>query len=119
MTLPDLAQLARAATPGPWRVEHVAGYCIDYVLTEHPEFQDKPHGNYVSETTYAAGHKEQRFSADSAFIAAANPTAVLALIEVAEAAKEWRNTIGCGWFYHREKRLKFDAALIKLEEVLK
>jgi hypothetical protein len=73
--LDKLAELARAATPGPW--EHGTGY-----------EQSEP-GDFVS----AAGGEvvvcedQAPTAADAAFIAAANPAAVLALVERLRAAE--------------------------------
>ena len=67
----SLRALSEEATPGPWRVRPTKGHCDDHIVTDHPDFQQKPHGNYVGETSYAAGHAEQRFAEDSALIAEA------------------------------------------------
>lgn len=58
-------------TAGPWKVKPMKGYTTDYIVTEHPDFQTKPHGNYVGETGLAPGHSKQRFSDDANFIVAA------------------------------------------------
>lgn len=75
-----LKALAEKATPGPWRSIPIRGYTDDLVVTDHPDYQQKPHGNYVAETGLAAGHQRQNFQADSAFIAAADPSLILRLI---------------------------------------
>lgn len=69
--LPDNAELAAMldrATPGPWRVVPVKGYTDDQIVTDHPDYQQKPHGNYIGETGFAAGHKRQNFSNDAALM---------------------------------------------------
>ena len=66
-----LRELLAKATPGPWRVNPVKGYTDDQIVTDHPDFQQSPHGNYVGETGLASGHKAHRYMADSALIVAA------------------------------------------------
>jgi hypothetical protein len=69
--LDELERLARAATPGPWQA---AGYSVTH--------EYKPG---VSEAV-AVSHIARPH--DAAFIAAANPETVLALIRIAKAASE-------------------------------
>lgn len=69
-----LKALAEAATPGPWRY----GKNADDVVADHPAgHADDPHG-----IDYYGGHlvAESIAASNRAFIAAANPAAVLALI---------------------------------------
>ena len=64
----DLAQMIAdrdAGTPGDFYVKSLRGYTEDYICTDHPDFQQSPHGNYVGETGLAAGHAKQRFEQDA------------------------------------------------------
>ncbi len=81
-----LEDAARKATPGPWAVEPVKGYCDDFIITLHPDHQAKPWGRVVAEVGLAAGQKKaadggEQYVNDGAYIALANPTAILALLE--------------------------------------
>lgn len=92
MTLTDeeieeIKARAEAATPGPWRRQKQRGYTDDYILTDHPDHQTKPHGNYIGEVGYAAGHAVQNFEADADFIAHAR-TDIPALLSALEAEKK-------------------------------
>lgn len=64
----NLKALLDKATPGPWSVHKLHGHTIDQIYTTHPDFQQKPHGNYVGETALADGHTAQRFSNDAELI---------------------------------------------------
>lgn len=69
---PDLRALAEAATPGPWESFHDRIAPDTAVVTaEHDE----------SLAVCEHEHEPQFRDADAAFIAAANPTAVLALLD--------------------------------------
>lgn len=75
----ELKRLSEAATPGPWRY----GKNADDVVADHPAgHADDPHG-----IDYYGGHlvAESIAASNRAFIAAANPAAVLALIAENEA----------------------------------
>ena len=67
----DLRRLAEQATPGPWRVagESQTGWKID----------DGDHGDVTA--TYCHGCGGIYTEADAAYIAAANPQAILALLD--------------------------------------
>ena len=129
LKLDQLEKLARAATPGPWTT-HIDGTCsgasprivtdavdeygepfdIADLSTSHVEteearnsgempgtYQEKPH-------RFELTHDGEQVLADAAFIAAANPAVVLALIAELRAARaavpaqagaaEWEP---CGW----------------------
>ena len=72
MTPDEIAAMqadALAGTPGDWAVKQMRGHSVDYIVTDHPDFQQTPHGNYVAETGIAAGHVKQRFEPDARRIA--------------------------------------------------
>ena len=94
LNLDALRKIAEAATPGPWRREPVKGYCDDNVLTDAPNYQTKPNGNYVASTGLAGGHSKQNFQNDAAHIAAFDPPTVLALIDLARVEHDRRNRQG-------------------------
>ena len=77
----------KKATPGPWRVEPLKGYTEDYILTDDPEFQTKPWGNFIGSTAYGAGQSKQNCSKDADFIAQAREDIpdLLSALELAEA----------------------------------
>ena len=76
----ELRQRAEAATPGPWLVER------DY---PSPDVHDAK-GNVIA-TTMHSDLSRQEDGANAAFIAAANPAAVLALLDrVAKAEAGWQ-----------------------------
>ncbi len=83
MTLDKLEMLARAATPGPWRLTAYGNV----------EAAPAPNGIRAEMPTICATHESHDSgeymptSADAAFIAAANPDAVLALVSVTQAAR--------------------------------
>ena len=82
--LPDLDRLealARAATPGPWKKD--SSYTIGPVSDE----DDQSYGFVIP---LADVYGDNR-TPDAAFIAAANPAAVLALISLARKALEQRH----------------------------
>ena len=83
MTYNDLKEAAEKATPGPWRRGNL-GYGI---------FQDKHAGDEQAMLCRCPVDKEimpAQWSRDAAFIALANPAAVLALIERLEEALAWK-----------------------------
>lgn len=90
-TLTEFKEIEAKATKGPWEVEPVSGYCVDYILTKHPDFQPTDNynrwKNFVAETTLAAGHPKQNFHNDSKFIAISR-SALPALIAVAEKLED-------------------------------
>jgi len=82
MDLEKLQQLAREATPGPWRWEEtIYGESVRDVHNEPVFFAG------------SVGHENATLhisDEDARYIAAADPTTVLALIRVARAAAAWR-----------------------------
>ena len=97
----ELRRLAQAATPGPWFAGAWSGQChinhggihpgppgckYDYVKTEAYGFvsADAPGMSVVSETKNGT----QMAARDKGFIAAANPAAVLALLDRIEALEK-------------------------------
>jgi len=86
--LDDLEAKARAATPGPWRQGHVERshvFCpashVDRMADERNLLRLNPHFPY---------------EADAAFIAAANPTAVLWMVERIRQLEEIASCSVCG-----------------------
>lgn len=67
-------------TPGPWRRKPMKGYTDDYVLTDHPDFQQPKHGNLVAECGFSSGKVEHRYEADAAHIARCDPDTMRAII---------------------------------------
>lgn len=81
MTHADLKEAAEKATPGPWRRGNL-GYGI---------FQDKHAGDEQAMLCRCPVDKEimpAQWSRDAAFIALANPTRILSLIEENERMRE-------------------------------
>lgn len=83
--LTELKRLAKAATPGPWGIEknvHAGGVC-------HLAITNRSNGRdwMPCSITRADLAREVDF-ANAAFIAAANPTTVMELIEEIERLKE-------------------------------
>lgn len=68
-------------TPGPWRRKPMKGYTDDYVLTDHPDFQQPKHGNFVAECGFSGGKVEHRYEADAAHIARCDPDTMRAIID--------------------------------------
>ena len=90
--LKALAELARAATPGPWRHDprgEASGF--EHVFVGLP---DGP-GQTIAQWTLPY---------DAAYIAAASPDVVLKLIAVAEAAKAWAESDECDKFLPNKRR---------------
>lgn len=85
LDLEALRKLAEAATPGPWEATGWAPKDADWL--EPPNcIVDSPHG-LIADTS-----ESDRDEADAAFIAAANPTAVLSLCDrVAALERELRS----------------------------
>lgn len=82
----ELERLAKAATPGPWKacgtVEQIGGDCKDIIPTS------------VSCTAYCYGGSADRAEdKDLIFIAAANPFAVLSLIDRVKKAESDRDAL--------------------------
>lgn len=99
LNIEELKKLAMAATPGPWEVERLPD-----VFTGGPHISD---GILAICGVWSDGELSHNKQNNGAFIAAANPAAVLELIEerdqiLAEALQlfehrlNWRiNTFGC------------------------
>lgn len=124
-TLGDLEAKARAATPGPWRSGRSDMRSFDANTGEQfkniygPNFEPELHrGSKVAiEVAKAVGDAAIE---DAAFIAAANPATVLALVETVRAASDMA-TLLRGHDYGEHDRggkllAAFDAALAKLEK---
>jgi hypothetical protein len=67
----ELRQLALAATPGPWENSYVDQHRV----------QCRGAGDEIVDTRYASEKPPAERKANALFIAAANPTAVLALLD--------------------------------------
>jgi hypothetical protein len=112
--LDELESKAKAATPGPWRSGRSDMRSFDAATGEQfkniygPNFEPKLHlGNKIAiEVAKAVGDASLE---DAAFIAAANPQTVLALVDVVRAAQKMREGSTT------QTRRDFDAALAKLE----
>ena len=102
LDLDELERLAREATPGPWCCESCGEERADGL--GDTRLICAPSNDHPGKTQCLAameGHPSE-YANDAAFIAAANPAAVLALIErlrVAEAAvrvfaKRWSEAVG-------------------------
>lgn len=79
--LDDLERLARAATPGPWRVTPRCGFGVETVVGGKRPL--------IKTVVMAVGAKQEYPSKpDSAFIAACSPERILALIEVVRALEQ-------------------------------
>ena len=83
--LSTLESLAKAATPGPW--EHLPHNNKDaWVITK---YQNPESEEYVCSIAFAFGDIQEKRNKDAAYIAAANPAAILELIaELWQARKE-------------------------------
>ena len=103
MSHQDLKRLAEAATPGPWSPPPQG---FDFDRMYNPEdfrgsvTQAALTANGVDPLlhVYGFGWSEGNLDADTAYIAAANPTVVLALLAEIEALRE-----ALGWFVSDER----------------
>lgn len=77
----ELKLLAQAATPGPWEAAGQAVHADDDSVYGIADCSEARPGYNWSGTNYAT---EARRQANAAWIAAANPAAVLELIAIAE-----------------------------------
>lgn len=87
----SLRELAEAATPGPWRTEFSPADDGDDradVWTEHPDYMCA-----IRELSVSPGNMPERFRNDAAFIAAANPAAILALEDERDALRAERDEL--------------------------
>ena len=78
-----LRELALAATPGPWE-QQLDGWTVRVTQSD----TDKERGWPICMTHHSGPHRVEQEVADSAFIAAANPQTILALLDALEAAQE-------------------------------
>lgn len=114
MTLPELIALARKATPGPYRVD----------LDRNDQcniYAGLGTDNWVALLPHQCVRSiKKQAAANAAYLAALSPEVVIALAEVAEAAKEMKETIaanrlmlghymGVEWLHREEK--SWNAAL--------
>ena len=91
MTLPNLSALralAEKATPGPWKTASGKGSAS--VRTEHPEYNC---AIYLNVRTCEIEESVKRWQSDAAFIAAASPDVVLALLDEIERLNQERDDI--------------------------
>jgi len=82
--LSALEELAKAATPGPWCI-HPNGTSV-WAGPDWAMVNEQPESPMVAKAPSGAVSTIERELADCEFIAAANPTVVLALAEIASAA---------------------------------
>ncbi len=109
--LDALEQKAKAATPGPWQnCGHARGGCKCGLVWSLPA--DMPIATRVHGEETPIPNEDQAKS-NAAFIAAANPQTVLALLAVIEEAINLANMTDA------HTRRHFDAALAKLEGLVK
>ena len=75
----ELKQKAEAATPGPWRGYKNSGYVYgsDVIVAKCGEFKDKELLRF----------NKERWGNDTAYIAAASPSAILAILAELEALR--------------------------------
>ena len=102
----DLERLARAATPGPWKLDksrRVLGPAFD--------------GSYRSICDQVRGGSPEAADANAALIAALSPERIIAILDVIEAAQEMRHYDRSNMTKVWEAEEAFDAALSKLESL--
>lgn len=76
-----LLKLADAATPGPWTV-------CDYRKFDKPwVYVDASNGDSIAEMVFANGYEPMPGGENAAFIAAANPAAIIALLDELDALR--------------------------------
>ena len=82
-SMTTLRQLAEAATPGPWAWDDD---CVseDYDTSQHAPWLCTEN----LDTAVMTGEIHVRESADASYIAAANPTAILALLDTIDAQRK-------------------------------
>jgi hypothetical protein len=87
MNIADLKAAAEAATPGPWKVSDGGNYEATRIQTLIPQ----PPANHCYGDNTIVGSSEWTHvkDEDATFIALANPTTILKLIAVVEAA-QWQ-----------------------------
>ena len=87
INLAELMQKAREATPGEWRADY----------SEHPDFGEESYIKAGNETVVGTGWHDGLHlllsEADAQFIASASPSTILALCEIAVAAKALHETL--------------------------
>jgi hypothetical protein len=80
----ELEQSARAATPGPWFVDEDPRHGMSWNRSIDT---DDGHGHTVCFMTHSDGKFPERDKATAEHIANCDPQTILALVEVAKAAK--------------------------------
>lgn len=107
----ELRLLAQAATPGPWKAcrnhECYEGAYFEIDPEDEAEYAAKPFTRIEARTrVVAAAHDLFEFDReDAAFIASANPAAILELLDRLDAAEKERNVLK-GKVERMEKRLR-------------
>ena len=93
MSTDKLRELAQAATEGPW-VNKWRHYVIPQIHADRPvggsTNNDQDRDNYAQliSTSTDDNHGRGKAKANAAYIAAANPTAILELLDALKAAKK-------------------------------
>lgn len=113
MTLDRLAELAAAATPGPW------GRLYDYGASEPPDM--RPGTYFLTNASSDDRHPIAQAVAgpDAAYIVAASPDTILRLIAVVRAAQEVVDAMDVGptdnttaeWYRWQQRTNRADDAL--------
>ena len=81
ISLDKLAELAKAATPGPWHVEEDIDPPTYWVIGANREER--------KDGAVALGYNSNNDANDVPYIAACDPATILKLLAVVKAAKEW------------------------------
>lgn len=108
--LQHLKELAQAATPGPWFVQHgddIRHCCMTAISNVNARsrnegmFDEQPLVAVTFHQTYPLvnvdGDDDDCGDKDSAYIAAANPAAILELIALAEKGMQGAQAVPAGW----------------------
>jgi hypothetical protein len=96
LNLDELESIAKAATPGPWKSAHVKGHAFDQV------FAEVNGGDFLCDV-YG------KTSVDAAYIAAANPETMLALVAHIRKLEEMNER-------QRARETRLVGALVSIEE---
>ena len=109
MTIKELRRLATAATPGPWTTQGHTGSSEIDGSNPYTVFEINGGAIRVVDVAYDRDYYYPEGGVtgepDAAYIAAADPTTILALLDVVEAAVAWRGDKWVGWTLTTETRL--------------
>lgn len=91
---PDLRELARKATPGPWKCAYgIYVYSGDTMVADNND-----ETALIRARGVGGGMSREQQEANVEFVSAANPTAILALLEIVDRLKYLADT----FCYHLE-----------------